>query len=151
MPKIDTRRRKQPSIGDLRSKAIVCTWVETPDADISVVVTRPGVFQCMARVLPIRGSAVLDYQTAWGDKAPTHEITIRVPLDVHVALNHWIYVETPMSKTWYRIRLIEDLGGANRFLVLYCMMDTVEDKRSDPATQQSPPNFITPVAPPDVI
>lgn len=151
MPSIDTRRRKQPSIGDLRSRAIVCTWMETPDADISVVVSRPGVFTCNARVLPVRGSTVLDYQAAWGAKAPTHEITIRVPLDVQVALNHWVYVDDTTTKTWFRIINIEDLGGAGRFLVLLCAIDTLKDLRSDPATQTSAPNFMEPIAPPDVI
>lgn len=151
MTRIDTKRRKQPSIGELRSKAIVCTWIEVPDDDISVVVVRPGVFRCMAKVLPVRGSTVLDYQAVWGNKAPTHEITLRVPQDVHLALNHWVYIDDTVTKTWYRIRNIEDLGGANRFLILLCSIDTLKDARSDPATQQSPPNFIEPVQPPDVI
>lgn len=151
MPRIDTKRRKQPAIGELRSKTIVCTWVEVPDNDISVVVTRPGVFRCMSRVLPIRGSTVLDYQAVWGVKAPTHEITLRVPLDVQLALNHWIYIDDPVTKVWYRIRNIEDLGGANRFLVCLCSIDTLDDARSDPATQERAPNFMQPVQPPDVI
>lgn len=151
MPTINTSRRKQPAIGQMRSKAVVCTWVETPDADISVIVTRPGVFRCMARVLPIQGTKLLDYQAVWGDKAPTHEITIRAPLDVMIALNHWIFVETGLSQTWYRVRSIEDLGGVGRFLVLLCSTDTVKDKRLDPATQQPPANFIEPIQPPDVI
>lgn len=151
MPSIHTSRRKQPAIGRMRSRAIVCTWVETPDDDISVVVQRPGVFQCMAQVLPINGAKILDYQAVWGDKAPTHEITIRVPLDVMVALNHWIYVDTGMTKTWYRVRSIEDLGGVARFLILLCSVDTFKDARLDPATQQAPANFLEPVVPPDVI
>lgn len=145
------QKKKHPSIGELRDRVVVCTWTETPDNDISVVVKRPGVYSCNARVLPLRGSKILDYQTAFGEKAPTHEITMRVPLDVHLALNHWIFCQNKFSQTWYRVANIEDVGGVHRWISLLCYVDTVDDKRSDPATQQSPPNFIEPVQPPDVI
>lgn len=144
MPSIKTGRRKQPAIGDLRDAAYICTWVERPDDDISVVVRRPGVFTCMAKVLPVRGSQVMDYQVIWGEKAPTHEVTIRCPPDVHLALNHWIYVETKFGRTWYRIRNIEDLGGVRRFYVILCSQDTIDDNRTDPATQLSDPVFEVP-------
>lgn len=144
MSKIATARRRQPSLGQLSQRVVVCTWVEHPDEDISVILTRPGVYECHARVLPIRGATVLDYQTAWGPAAPEFEITIRNPPDVQIALNHWIYDPGSVTKSWYRIRNVEDLGGVGRFLVLLCSIDTFDDARSDPATQRRNPAFEDP-------
>lgn len=142
MPRFRADRRQKPSIGDLSARVIVCTWVERPDADISVIKTRPGVFSCQARIISIKGSTVLDYQTVWGENAPTHEIVIRSPPDVVVALNHWIYHDDAGGrKVWYRIRNVEETGG---YVVMLCNIDTYDDSRTDLATQSPDPQFEEP-------
>src|ERR1700745_1952364 len=36
------------------------------------------------------------------------------------------------AKIWYKVRSVEDLGNVQRFLVLNCNIDTVNDARNDP-------------------
>ena len=43
------------------------------------------------------------------------------------------------AKIWYKVRSVEDLGNVQRFLVLNCNIDTVNDARNDPVTQEPPP------------
>jgi hypothetical protein len=147
-----------PRLGELRDMVVVCTLVERPDGEVSTIVTRPGVIQVHARVRPVRGEAFLDYQInlAGGSSSrfgpPTHEITIRTPPDIAIATGHWVYHCDKFAETWYRVRTVEDIGGAHRFTVMLCAPDTVRDRRSDPATQQSPPTWEVPDMPvPSVI
>ena len=149
-----------PSLGELRETVIVCTMVERPDGEVSTIVTRPGVIKVHARVRPIRGEAFLDYQAVFGGAAmarertvPTHEITIRTPPDVAIDMGHWVYHCDRFRETWYRVRTVEDIGGARRFTLMLCAPDTVRDIRSDPATQQLPPVWEVPNVPtiPDII
>ena len=44
-----------------------------------------------------------------------------------------------LAETWYKVRTVEDMGGVHRFLVLMCTVETINDRRSDPATQPPPP------------
>lgn len=143
-----------PALGDLREVVIVCTAVEKPDGEVSTIVTRPGVIKVHARVRPIRGEVFLDYHVAFGGAGlaggrivPTHEITIRTPPDVRIDLGHWVYHCDKFTETWYRVRTVEDIGGARRFTIMLCAADTVRDIRSDPATQQSPPLWEIPSVP----
>ena len=143
-----TGKEQQPSLGSLRELVIVCTTVEKPDADVSTIVTRPGVIQVHARVRPLKGEEYLDYQAVFpGDRRlrpPTHEITIRTPPDVKIDLNHWVYHQDRHAATWYRVRTVEDIGGARRFTIMLCSPETTWDVRSDPATQELPPVFEVP-------
>jgi hypothetical protein len=126
----------------------ICTTVERPDFNVSTVVERPGVIKVHARVRPLRGREILNYQAVFGEQnAPNTEITTRMPPDVKVDLNHWVYQETGYAKTWYKVRSAEDMGGLGRFLMMHCSIDELKDKRSDPATQQSPPRWEAPDAP----
>jgi hypothetical protein len=148
MPRIDQRAqaRPAPDIGSLREIAWVCTTVERPDlGGPSTIVERPGVIKVHARVRPLKGTQVLDWKAVLGsEQAPTHEITIRMPPDVSVQLNHWVFCEDRYSKSWYRIRTVEDMGGVRRFLLLLCSLETFNDARHDPATQKPPPVFEVP-------
>lgn len=143
--KIDLRRRSVPDVADLRDVVIVCTTVERPDDNVSTIVKRPGVFKCHARIRDLKPEVILNYQAVMGaQNAPTKEITIRMPPDVKVDLNHWVYQLTGFAKVWHKVRSTEDLGGAGRFLVMHCSVQTINDERSDPATQESPPRWQTP-------
>jgi len=145
MPRINLRRRVAPTIGELRHVVWVCTTTERPDSNVSTLVDRPGVFRCMARIRNLRADQILDYKAVFGsEEAPTKEITIRVPPDVKVDLNHWIFREDGPAQMWMKVRTVEDLGEVGRFLVLHCSIDTVNDVRSDPATQEPPPLWETP-------
>lgn len=146
MPRINLRRHSQPAIGEMRDLVWVCTTVERPDDDVSTIKTRPGVFQCHARIRNMRPDQIMDYLAVFGtqDKPPSIEITIRYPPDVKVDLNHWVYRETGDATTWYKVRSVEDLGNVQRFLILNCSIDVVNDVRTDPATQRPPPVWETP-------
>ena len=148
MARINLRRHTVPTVGELRDLVWVCTTLERPDADVSTIKRRPGVFRAHARIRNIRPDEIMDYQAVFGteDKPPTIEITIRYPPDVKVDLNHWVYRETGDAKIWYKVRRVEDVGNAGLFLFLYCSIDQVNDRRSDPATQQSPPHWEDPAA-----
>lgn len=144
--KIDLRRRKAPDVGELRETVIVCTTVERPDLNVSTIVNRPGVFRCHARIMSLKAEQIMDYKAVFGTEhaPPTVAITIRFPPDVKIDLNHWVYCDDGIAKTWYKVRSVEDLGNVKRFLTLNCSIDVVDDVRSDPATQESPPAFETP-------
>jgi len=140
MPKINLRRRSIPAIGEMRDVVWVCTTVERPDDFVSTIVERPGVMRVHARVRDLRPDQILDFQAVFGsENSPTKEITIRAPPDVKVDLGHWVYRETGFAKIWHRVRSVEDLGEVQRFLILRCSVDTVNDARTDPVTQQPPP------------
>lgn len=145
MPKIDLRRRVQPAIGQLRDVVWVCTTTERPDDNVSTIVERPGVIRVHARIRDLKPDQIMNYRAVFGDEnTPTKEITIRVPPDVKVDLNHWVFRETGYAKTWYKVLYVEDLGEVGRFLILYCAVDELNDVRNDPATQQPPPIWETP-------
>lgn len=146
MPRINLRRRSQPRIGEMRDLVWVCTTVEKPDDDVSTVVERPGVFRAHARVRSMRPDEIMDYMAVFGsqDRA-TVEVTVRYPPDCKIDLGHWIYSEGDDTKTWLKVRGVTDMGNAHRFLILACSIDTVNDRRSDPATQQPPPIWEVPV------
>lgn len=144
-----TRRRFgrgwQPEVGELRDLVWVCTTVERPDINVSTIVERPGVIRVHARIRPLRGQQILNYQAVFGDQnAPNTEITIRIPPDVKVDLNHWVYRETGSAKTWYKVRKAEDMGGLGRFLMMLCSIEEVKGTRSDRATQTPPPRWEEP-------
>jgi len=154
MPRIDQRRESIPQIGDLRDVVVICTTVERPDDNVSTIVERPDVIRVHGRVRPLEATQILDYQAVWPGmgrgqgggqlKPPSHEIVIRTPPDVKIDLNHWVYHADKYTATWYRVRMTKDMGGVRRFLVLMCSIEEVLDVRSDPATQQSPPQFEVP-------
>jgi len=136
-----------PEVGELNTRVWICTTVERPDMNVSTIVKRPGVIDVAARVRPLGGQQILDYQAVMGEEdKPTTEITIRYPPDVKVDLNHWVYHKRLYTRTWYKVRTVEDMGGAGRFLLLRCSVDKVFDVRSDPATQQTPPRWEDPDA-----
>jgi len=146
-----------PTLGQLRDIVVVCATVERPDGEVSTIVKRPGVIQVHARVRPLKGEMLLDYQAVFGGgvralRLPTHEITIRTPPDVKIDLGHWVYHCDRVAETWYRVRTVEDVGGAHRFTTMLCAPEIVRDRRSDPATQQSPPQWEVPdMSVPEVI
>src|SRR5262245_39170179 len=145
-----TGKAMLPAVGDLRSLVIVCTTVERPDGEVSTIVTRPGVIKVRARVRPVRGEMILDYEAVFvGTRArvPSHEITIRTPPDVKIDMGHWVYHCDRVPEKWYRVRTVEDIGGRNRFTVLLCAPETIRDSRSDPATQEMPPVWEVPHVP----
>jgi len=145
MSGISLRRRTVPDIGEMRDLVWVCTTTERPDDDVSTIKERRGVFACHARIRNLRADQIMDYQAVFGTEArPTIEITIRNPPDVKVDLNHWVYRKTGDARIWYKVRSVEDVGGAQRFLFLDCSIDKVFNERTDPATQQSPPVWETP-------
>ena len=150
MPRIDQRRESVPGIGDLREIVLVCTTVERPDDNVSTIVERPGVIRVHARVRPLEATQMLDYQAVWPAtaggqlKPPSHEITIRTPPDVKIDLNHWVFHADRYAETWYRVRMVKDMGGVRRFTIMLCSPETTRDRRSDPATQESPPVFEVP-------
>jgi len=154
MPKmasgVPVARDKAPAIGELRHRVIICTTVEKPDGDVSTIVGRPGVIEVHARITPLRGDEVLDYKAVAGvfrtsiRVNPTYEFVIRTPPDVKIDMNHWIYWDDGIAASWYRVRLIEDIGMVRRFMALQCTLDTTNDRRSDPATQRSPEQWETP-------
>jgi len=145
MPRINLRRRVAPTIGELRHTVIVCTTTERPDEYVSTIVERPGIFRCHARIRDLRPDQILDYRAVFGSEdAPVKEITIRVPPDCKIDLNHWIYREDGPAQMWMKVRTIEDLGEVGRFLILRCSLDTLKDERTDTATQELPPLWETP-------
>lgn len=145
MPRINLRTRSQPAIGEMREDCVVCTTVDRVDDWVSVIETRPDVFRCHARVRDLRPDQILDYRAVLGaESAPTKEVVIRAPPDVKVDLGHWIFWNGRHAKQWLRVRSVEDLGEAGRFLSLRCSVDTMLDERTDPATQELPTVFETP-------
>lgn len=153
MPRLDPRSQgRAPDIGALRERVVICTTVERPDGDISTIVKRPGVIEVHASVRALRGEEVLNWRAVFASpQAPNVEITVRVPPDVKIDLNHWVWHTDLYRETWYKVRTVEDLGGVRRFLVLLCSVDTVRDKRGDPATQAPPPTWETPGMTDDVV
>lgn len=145
MSKIDMRRRTAPDVSDLDTLVWICTTVERPDNNVSTIVQRPGVIKVHARIRDLRPETILNYQAVMGTQdSPTKAITIRTPPDVKVDINHWVYQDSGYAKIWYKVRAIEDLGGVRRWLEMRCSIETVNDERSDPATQESPPKWKTP-------
>jgi hypothetical protein len=145
MPRINLRRRTVPSIGELRHIVWICTTTERPDEWVSTIRERPGVFRCHARIRNMLPDQILDYRAVFGSQdAPTTEIIIRFPPDVKVDLNHWVYREDGPAKMWLKVRSVEDLGNAGRFLILRCSIDTVNDVRTDKVTQELPPTWEMP-------
>ena len=145
---VQVTKRRLPSAGELRELVWVCTTVERPDMNVSTIKRRPGVIHVRARIRPLSGAMILDYQAVFGEaEKPTTEITIRMPLDVKVDVRHWVFHRTPLHETWYKVRTVEDMGGQQRFLMMRCSIDQVFDVRSDPATQQTPPRWDDPAAP----
>jgi len=152
LPRIDQRSESVPRIGDLRDVVIVCTTLERPDDFVSTIVERPGVIRVHARVRPLTPQQILDYQTVNPGmgrghaqiKQPSVEITIRVPPDVKVDLHHWVFHRNRYTETWYKVASVKDMGGVQRFLILYCWSEIIRDRRSDPATQELPPKFEVP-------
>jgi head-tail adaptor len=154
-PPIDVKRRVSvPEIGELNKRVWVCTTVEKPDMNVSTIKRRPGVIEVHARIRPLRGQEILDYQAVLGEEnKPTTEITIRDPPDVKVDIRHWIYHEGLYARTWYKVRTVEDLGGVGLYLLMRCSVDQILDVRSDPATQETPRRWEDPGGPrvPDTI
>lgn len=153
MVRIDTIRRQaqrvakgwQPELGEMNRLVWVCTTIERPDMNVSTIVKRPGVIKVHARVRPLRSQTILDYVAVFGEaNKPSTEITIRCPPDVKIDLNHWVYVETKYTKTWYKVRNVEDMGGRERFLLMHCSIEEINDSRTDPATQKAPPRWEDP-------
>jgi len=154
MPKMTSglpvARDKPPAIGELRKRVIVCTTVERPDGDVSSIVGRPGVIEVHARITPLRGDEVLDYKAVTevyrftGKPLPSHEIVIRTPPDVKIDINHWVYWDDGIAATWFKVRFVEDIGMVHRFTAMQCTLETIADRRSDPATQRPPENWDTP-------
>lgn len=124
----------------------ICTTTERPDDDVSTIKERPGVFRCHAAIRSIRPEQILNYQAVFGDEnAPSKEVIVRMPPDVKVDLNHWVYRECgAYSKMWMKVRSVEDIDELGKFLLMRCSIDTVLDERSDPATQPLPPTWETP-------
>jgi len=141
MARIILRRRTVPTIGQLRDLVWICTTVERPDADVSTIKERPGVFQAHARIHNLRPDQIMDYMAVFGsqEKPPSVEIAIRYPPDVKVDLHHWVYRQTGDALIWYRVQTVEDVGGVQRWLFLDCSIDTINDLRTDPVTQRPPP------------
>lgn len=143
---------KAPTIGELRSRVVICTTVERPDADVSTIVKRPGVYSCRARVRPLKPWQIMNYQAvavyrlAGTNSSASVEITVRNPPDVKIDLNHWVYEITGYGPSWYRVRGVEDIGGWRQWLALHCSIETLKDERSDPATQEEPPVWEDPTA-----
>jgi|GEM_PF-1890895 len=142
---LDSARRfvrgTQPQVGELRDLVWICTTVERPDENVSTLKDRPGVINVRARIRPLHGQQLLDYQAVFGEEEkPTTEITIRYPFDVKIDVRHWVYHESDdkVVKTWYKVRTVEDMAGWNRFLMMLCSIDQIKDERSDLATQQLP-------------
>ena len=97
----------------------ICTTIEKPGGDVSTIVSRPDVIHVHARGAADQGRGILNWKAVFDTVAvPTHEITVRVPPDVKIDLNHWVYHADRFSETWYKVQTVEDLGGARRFLVL---------------------------------
>ena len=151
--RIDTQRRTaqkvlrgwSPEIGELREQVWICTTVEKPDMNVSSIVKRPGVIEVRARVRPLSGDTILDYQAVMGEQdKPTMEVTIRNPPDVKVDIRHWVYHKGRFACSWLKVRTVEDMGGAGQFLLLRCSVDQVFDVRADPATQRQPPRWDDP-------
>jgi hypothetical protein len=152
MPRIDLRRESIPRIGDLREVVVICTMLERPDGNVSTIVDRPGVIRVHARVRPLDAQQILDYQTVYPGmgrghaqvRHPTVEVTIRVPPDVKIDLNHWVFHANRYTETWYKVAMVKDMGGVLRWLQLFCWSELVRDVRNDPATQEPPPRFEVP-------
>ena len=137
-----------PTIAELRELVWVCTTVERPDENVSTIKQRPGVINVRARIRPLSDLEILDYLPIFGQKdKPDTEIIIRSPPDVKVDARHWVYHESAdkVVKTWYRVRKTRDMANFNRFLLMLCSVDWINDARSDPATQQLPPRWEDPV------
>lgn len=129
----------------MRDLIWLCTTVERPDANVSTIVERPGVIKVHARILPLTFEQILNYQAVMGSQnAVTREVAIRNPPDVKVDKNHWVYKITGPDPMWMKVVGVTNIRGAGRFLLLHCSVETVNDKRSDPATQESPPQWETP-------
>jgi len=146
MPRVTLRRRGIPEVSELRDIVWICTTTERPDDDVSTIKERPGVFEAHARIRNLRPDQILDYMAVFGtqDKPPSVEIAIRYPPDVKIDLHHWVYRETGDTPAWYRVRSVEDISNAQRWLFLNCSLDTIKDVRTDPVTQQPPPVWETP-------
>ena len=143
--RINLLKRTVPRIGELNKRLIICTTIERPDEDVSTIVERPGVFRVHGRVRAIKGEEVLAWKGVFDTaQVPTQEVTIRVPPDVHLDIGHWVFVSDRYRESWLKVRTIDDLGGAHRFVVLLCTIETLRDRRSDPATQSMPPVFERP-------
>jgi head-tail adaptor len=129
-----------PNIGSLRQRVAICATLDRPDLSGTLNRERPGVFWTYAQVLPIRAYRQVAYTAAFGsDKTPTHSIFIRMPHDVQVTAQHWVYYENQFSKRWLRIHAVQDINERQRMLWLLCRLQEDHDERNDPATDPLAP------------
>lgn len=138
----------RPKIGEMRrNRVVVCNWREMPDDDVSLIRSRPKIYEGGARIktlesITARRSAGFDGFRSDVESSATHIIDVRNPSDVMITPEHWVYVERRFNRReWYRIVLVQALNNDPRedYLRLYCRLDEVRDERADPVTQPEPP------------
>lgn len=131
----ETELVNPPAVGLLRQRVAVCATVDRPDMQGTLDRVRPGIFWTWAQVRPIKAYRQVAYTTAFGsDKTPTHSIFIRMPHDVQVTAQHWVYYENQFAKRWLRIHAVQDINERQRMLWLLCRLQEDHDERNDPAT-----------------
>lgn len=136
------------TIGKMRHRVLVCAWIEEPDADVSILRERPGVFEAYASIKPRKATRVFESRVAYGDEnTPTHEIIIRYPNDVMINSQNWIYEESKGVKRWFRVHAIEDVDERQCYLKLLVRQTEVKDPRRDPVIQKENVDFEVPNGP----
>jgi SPP1 family predicted phage head-tail adaptor len=103
---------KNPLIGELRHRAELRCWRDTPGDDDATDSETALVTTVWAKIEPVGGATYVG-STQIG-AAITHRITFRYRADVTAS-----FVVTLRGRL-YRVRRVTDLGGEGRFTVLEC-------------------------------
>lgn len=129
-----------PSVGKLRQRIAICATLDKSGVEGSLSRERPGVFWTWAMILPVRAYRQVAYTAAFGsDNTPTHSVFIRMPRDVQVTAQHWVYYENQFTKRWMRIHSVQDINERQSMLWLLCRLQEDHDERNDPATNPMAP------------
>lgn len=125
------------SIGMLRNPITICSWSDKPEGDTETVLERYAVARTQAFIDPLGPIAFENTTVAnnW-DLIPTHAIIFRVPSDIFVDKNYWIYRRTKFADQWFRVLRLEDIGERQR--MTWALVGLVKnfDTRLDPFVQK---------------
>lgn len=141
-----------PKIGELRQRIFVTTKILYPDSDEKehrYIDERQVVLNTRAKIQPVSLNkspfAVIGYQheTKEGG-APTHYVYMRNPSDYMVCSKNYLFYEFKKRRRWLKVNSAMPIDEKEKWLVLYCQIEDVDDPRADPATYSRAANFKTP-------
>jgi hypothetical protein len=93
------------------NKIVICEQSDIPVGMIGILQKREGVYECWAKVTPIRAQKIYDYRMSGLNNPASHELTIERPKSFFITIKNVIYMNGLSSNNWFRIVGIEDMLG----------------------------------------